>query len=78
MELRNLADSGFFEDILTNTNSEDSFLKVDGIFILRRSKTTAILSKVLFLLQTKLCGNFEVFSWLMLVGCMAVRILGNK
>lgn len=77
MELRSLADSGFFEDILTNTNSEDSFLKVDGIFILR-SKTTAIVSKVLFLLQTKLCGNFEVFSWLMLVGCMAVRILGNK
>lgn len=77
MELRNLADSGFLEDILTNTNSEDSFLKVDGIFILR-SKTTAILSKVLFLLQMQLCGNFEVFNWLMLVGCMAVRILGNK
>lgn len=77
MELRNLADSGFLEDILTNTNSEDSFLKVDGIFILR-SKTTTILSKVLFLLQTQLCGNFEVFNWLMLVGCMAVRILGNK
>lgn len=77
MELRNLVDSGFLEDILTNTNSEDSFLKVDGIFILR-SKTTAILSKVLFLLQMQLCGNFEVFNWLMLVGCMAVRILGNK
>lgn len=77
MELRNLADSGFLEDILTNTNSEDSFLKVDGIFILI-SKMTAILSKVLFLLQTQLCGNFEVFNWLMLVGCMAVRILGNK
>lgn len=71
MELRNLVDSGFLEDILTNTNSEDSFLKVDG-------KTTAILSKVLFLLQMQLCGNFEVFNWFMLVGCMAVRILGNK
>lgn len=77
MELRNLTDLEFLEDILTNTNSEDSFVKVDGIFILR-SKTTAILSKVLFLLQTQLCGNFEVFSWLMLVGCMAVRILGNE
>lgn len=78
MELRNLTDSEFLEDILTNTNSEDSFLKVDGIFILRRSKKTAILSKVLFLLQTQLCGNFEVFSWLVLAGCMVVRIVGNK